>query len=129
MLSSFFFLVCVYIYITYQIKKCVYNKKACVYVYAGGCFDKYISAATWPPQIKILGSAPRDEGMRDPKLGDNVFPEKFLSVHVFDVCQRFSFDPLGKIVYTDQQISLVTCCFGKGTNNIQTPLCKRPRTR
>ena len=45
----FFFLVCVYIYITYQIKKCVYNKKACVYVYVGGCFDKYISVATWPP--------------------------------------------------------------------------------
>ena len=56
----FFFGVCVYIYIykTYQIKKCVYNKKACVYVYVGGCFDKYISAATWPPQIKISGSAP-----------------------------------------------------------------------
>ena len=47
-----------YIYITYQIKKCVYNKKACVYVYVGGCFDKYISAAIWPPQIKIPGSAP-----------------------------------------------------------------------
>ena len=50
--------VCIYIYITYQIKKCVYNKKACVYVYVRGCFDKYISAATWPPQIKISGSAP-----------------------------------------------------------------------
>ena len=23
----------------------------------GGCFDKYISAATWPPQIKIPGFA------------------------------------------------------------------------
>ena len=57
-LSPFFFLVCVYIYITYQIKKCVYNKKACVYVYVGGCFNKYISATTWPPQIKIPGSAP-----------------------------------------------------------------------
>ena len=63
----FFFGVCVYIYIyiTYQIKKCVYDKKACVYdkkacvyVYVGGYFDKYISAATWPPQIKIPGSAP-----------------------------------------------------------------------
>ena len=26
-----------------------------------GCFDKYISAATWPPQIKIPGSAPVEE--------------------------------------------------------------------
>ena len=57
-LFFFFFGVCIYIYITYQIKKCVYNKKACVYVYVGGCFDKYISAATWPPQIKISGSTP-----------------------------------------------------------------------
>ena len=56
----FFWCVCVYIYIyiTYQIKKCVYNKKACVHVYVGGCFDKYISAATWPPQIKIPDSTP-----------------------------------------------------------------------
>ena len=56
----FFFGVCIYIYIyiTYQIKKCVYNKKACVYVYVGGCFNKYINTATWPPQIKISGSVP-----------------------------------------------------------------------
>ena len=27
-------------------------------MYVGGCFDKYISAAIWPPQIKIPGSAP-----------------------------------------------------------------------
>ena len=27
-------------------------------MYVGGCFDKYISAATWPPQIKIPNSAP-----------------------------------------------------------------------
>ena len=53
--------VCIYIYITYQIKKCVYNKKACVYVYVGACFAKYISAATWPPQIKIPGSAPETD--------------------------------------------------------------------
>ena len=53
-------MVCVYIYIykTYQIKKCVYNKNACVYVYVGGYFDKYISVATWPSQIKIPDSAP-----------------------------------------------------------------------
>ena len=27
-------------------------------MYVRGCFDKYISAVTWPPQIKIPGSAP-----------------------------------------------------------------------
>ena len=27
-------------------------------MYVGGCFDKYISAATWPPQIKIPNFVP-----------------------------------------------------------------------
>ena len=52
---------CIYIYKTYQIKKCVYNKKARVYVYVGGCFDKYISAVIWLPQIKIPDSAPASD--------------------------------------------------------------------
>ena len=33
----------------------------CVYIYIyvyKGCLNKYISAATWPPQTKIPGSAP-----------------------------------------------------------------------
>ena len=43
---------------------CIYNKKACVCVCVcvrrgGGCLDKYISAATWPLQTKIPGSAPK----------------------------------------------------------------------
>ena len=61
----------------------------------------------------------RDEGVKDPESGDNVFSEKFLSVHISDVRQRFSFTSLGEIVCADQQIFLVTCYFGKGTNNIQ----------
>ena len=60
----------------------------------------------------------RDEGVRDPESGDNVFPDKFLSIHISDVHQRFNVNPLGEIVFADQQIFLVTCCFGKGTNNI-----------
>ena len=66
-LFFFFFGVCIYIYITYQIKKCVHNKKACVYVYVRGCFDKYISVTTWPPQIKIPYSAPDLQGYNDGK--------------------------------------------------------------
>ena len=50
--------------ITYQIKKCVYIVKKCVCVYicvcfggggggwGGGCLDKYICVATWPPPNK-----------------------------------------------------------------------------
>ena len=33
----------------------------------GGCFDKYISAATWPLQTKIPGSAP--EHMHEECMG------------------------------------------------------------
>ena len=36
---------------------CIYNKKACVYIYVcvcGGCLDKYISAVTWPSKQKFL---------------------------------------------------------------------------
>ena len=70
----------------------------------------------------------QDEGMRDPKLGDNVFLDKLLSIHISDVRQWFSFDPFGEIICADQQISLVTYYFGKRANNIQALLCKRPRT-
>ena len=35
----------------------MYIIKKHVYVYVGDCFDKYISAATLPPQIKIPNSA------------------------------------------------------------------------
>ena len=54
-LLFFFFLVgCVYIYNLSNKKVCLYNKKARVYVYAGGCLDKYISIVTWPPKQKFL---------------------------------------------------------------------------
>ena len=41
---------------------CIYNEKnVCVYIYiCGGCLDKYISAATWPPQTKIPSFAPKN---------------------------------------------------------------------
>ena len=60
----------------------------------------------------------RDKGMRDPKLGDNVFLDKLLSIHISDVRQWFNFDPFGEIICADQQISLVTYYFGKRANNI-----------
>ena len=60
----------------------------------------------------------RDKGMRDPESGDNVLPNKFLSVYISDVHQRFNFNPFGEIVCANQQIFLVTNYFGKGTNNI-----------
>ena len=43
----------------------------------------------------------RDEGVRDPKPGDNIFPDKLLGVYIFDVRQGFGFNPLSKIVSAD----------------------------
>ena len=68
----FLLLFSVCIYITYQIKKCVYvytyNKKnvcVCVYIYVyEGCLDKYISTATWPLKQKFL-TPPLVEIMND----------------------------------------------------------------
>ena len=51
--------------------------------------------------------------MRDPELGDNVFPDKLLGVHISDVRHGLSFNPLSKIVSADQQIPLVPYCLRK----------------
>ena len=40
----------------------------------------------------------RDEGMRDPKPSDNIFPNKSLGIYVLDNCQWFSFNPLGEVI-------------------------------
>ena len=39
---------------------CVYiiEKRLCIYMCVRSYLDKYISAATWPSQTKIFGSAP-----------------------------------------------------------------------
>ena len=44
----------------------------------------------------------RDEGIRDPKLSNDVLLDKFLSIHILDVGQGLDFNPFGEIVYTDQ---------------------------
>ena len=53
----------------------------------------------------------QDKGTRDPEPCDNVFSNKFLGIYVSNICQRFSFNPLGEVVRADQQISLVSYCF------------------
>ena len=65
--------------------------------------------------------------MRDSEPSDNIFPNKFFGVHISNVRQGLGFNPFGEIVCADQQISLVTCCFGERANNIQASLCKWPR--
>ena len=65
-----------------------------------------------------LESIVRYKGMRYLEASENVFLEKFLYIHILDICQRLRFNPFGEIVCADQQIFLVSCCFRKGVNNI-----------
>ena len=89
--------------------------------------NSQITAVSLEAFVIKLKSIVRDEAMRDPEPGDNVFLDKFLGVYIFDVCQGLGFNPFGEIVCANQHISLVTCYFGERANNIQAPLCKRPR--
>ena len=66
--------------------------------------------------------------MRDPKLSDNAFLNKFLGIQVFDICQWFSFNPFGEVICSDQQISFIPYCFRERAHNVQAPLSKWLRT-
>ena len=69
----------------------------------------------------------RDEGTRDSKPSDNIFPNKSLGIHIPDICQWFSFNPFNEVICADQQIPLISYCLREKTYNVQAPLSKRPR--
>ena len=54
-----------------------------------------VSSKRFAIELKVVV---RDEGVRDSKLGDYVFPNKLLGVHVPDVCQGLDFNPFGEVV-------------------------------
>ena len=39
--------------------------------------------------------------MRDLETCDNMFPNKFLGIHILDVCQGLYFNPFGEVVRAD----------------------------
>jgi len=56
-----------------------------------------------PEDLTIkLKAVVRDEGMRDPKLSDDVLLDKLLSIYILDIGQRLGFNPFGEIVCADQ---------------------------
>ena len=90
-----------------------------------------VQVTTVPPKgfaIK-LKTIVRDEGMRDPKSSDNIFSHKSLGIHIPDVYQWFSFNPLGEVIHANQQPSLISSCLKEKTYNIQVILSKRSRAR
>ena len=78
-------------------------------------------------QYLQLKTIVRNECTMDPKPSDNIFLDKSLCIHVPDICQWFSFNPLGEVVCVDQQPSPIPCCLRERPYNIQAPLSKRPR--
>ena len=55
------------------------------------------------------------------------FPNKSLCIRIPDICQWFSFNPLGEVIRADQQISFIPCYIRERTYNVQAPFSKRPR--
>ena len=90
----------------------------------------YAQITAIPPESLTIKfqSVVRDKCMRDSKPSDNIFPNKFVSIRISDICQNFSFNPLGKVICTNQQISFIPCRFKEITYNVQSQLSKTPRT-
>ena len=76
-----------------------------------------------------LQAVVRDKGTKDPKPSYNILPKKFLGIHVPDVSQWFSSNPLGEVICADQQVLLIPYGLRKRTYNIQAPLSEWPRAR
>ena len=87
-------------------------------------------AAILPEVLAIkLKTVVRDECVWGSEACNNVFPNEFLGIHIPDVGQRFNLHPLGEIISSDYYVSLISCRFGERTDNIKTPLSKRPGAR
>ena len=51
--------------------------------------------------------------MRDLEPGDNTFLDKFLGIHVSDICKWFGLDPFGEVISADKKIPFVLHYFRK----------------
>ena len=69
----------------------------------GGISICYAQVTTIPLEgLAIeLKTVVRDEGTRDSESSDNIFPNKFLGIHIPNICQRFSFNPFGEVIYAN----------------------------
>ena len=68
----------------------------------------------------------QDEDFRDPESWDDVSPGELFRICISDVSQWLRFDPFGEVICADQQVPLISCCFGKGAYNVQAPLGEWP---
>ena len=50
----------------------------------------------------------RDKGIGNPESSNDILLDKSVDIYISDISQRFSFDPLSKIIHADQQILFVS---------------------
>ena len=50
----------------------------------------------------------RDKGMGNPESSNDILLDKSFDIYISDISQRFSFNPLSKIIRADQQILFVS---------------------
>ena len=65
-----------------------------------------------------LKAVVKDEHMKNSKSSDNVLPNESFCNHISNVGQMFRFNPLCKIIRADQEIFLISHCFGKWSHNV-----------
>ena len=56
--------------------------------------------------------------MGNPEYSYDILPDESFDIYISDISQRFSFDPLSKIICADQQVLFVSECFRERTYNI-----------
>ena len=87
-------------------------------------------AAILPKVLAVeLETVVRNECAWSSEACNNVLLDEFLGIHVPNVGQRFSLHPFGEVIGSDYYVSLVPRSFGERTDNIKTPLYKRPGAR
>ena len=81
------------------------------------CDPQFATVSSEGLAIK-LESIIRNKGSRDPESCNDVSPDKSFRIYVSNVSQWLGFDSFGEVICADQQVSLVSCCFGEGAYNI-----------
>ena len=74
-----------------------------------------------------LSSIVRHQYPRYPESAYNVLLDEVLDILLCNFCQGFDFHPLSEIIYSYHQKLHLPSSGWKGAQNIQSPLCERPR--
>ena len=81
-----------------------------------------------PDSITVeLGVIVYDESVWNPKPTQDVVVEEVSNSFLCDLSHSFCFDPLSKVVASNNNVLLLTSGLLQRTHNIKAPLCEWPR--